>query len=241
MSTKDELKKILKEHKKMKGEISMRKYREQNEVPKDTQSDPSSANTPLEGNDTDMQPDAPQNDKEIQEANQETQDTQADVPAPAQASDGTPMKPDAPQNDEEIQSEGVEEEEENGEPKTEQANGEEDNLAGETPEEDKNLEENGEEEEDKPLEEKYKEMEDDMTKVVDVIESLKSSVDELNKKVTDMEEKFEQMNGGEETEEPMEPVTESAILHTALTESMGSVKPTDNVGKAMSNFLKKGN
>jgi hypothetical protein len=236
MSVKEELTKILKEHQKLKGEISMKRYREQNEVPKDTQAEPSSANTPLEANDTEMKPDAPQNEKEIQESNEATQDTQADVPEPAKVSDGTPMKPDASQNEKEIQ-EGVEEE-----PKTEQADDEEEpGEAGEEPKEEP-LEENENGEEDKSLEEKYSEMEDDMTKVVDVIESLKSSVDDLNKKVAEMESKLEQMGGDEdeETEEPMEPVTESAILKAALVESVGSGKQTETVGKAMSNFLKKG-
>lgn len=234
MDLKRKLAEVLKEHHKLKEELKMRKLKEQNVANQDTQADPKSANTPLPSQGGDMKQDAPQNDQEIQEANQAEQDISADVPAPVAPSDGTPMKPDAPQNDEEIQQEAVDEEEGEDEEKKEQ-------LEDEEEEQKEQIEEPEVPEEEEPEmspEEKFREMEDDMTKLVDVVEALKNQVDDMGKKISDMEERFTNQAGPEEEEEPLEPVSESMILNSALKESVGKVQKEESLGKAMSRFIR---
>jgi len=237
MNTKEKLSKILREHNALKKSANMeeskmaKKFKE-NDADVDSQAPASAPVAPADG--TAMKTDAPQNDAEIQKENEATVDSQQKPSDSAPASDGTPMSPDASQNKKDIQKEGTEEGDE--EPSEEEPSDEpqppiEENE--DSDEDDKLEEEVGDEEEDKALDEKFKEMEDDMGKVVDVIEALKNQVDELGKKVTDMEEKFRNQAGeGEDEEEPMEPVSESAILSGALMESTKAPARKESLGDA---------
>lgn len=168
-----------------------------------------------------LSPDASQNQKGIQEADGQEKgkmkeadmadkDTQATPTSHNSPSDGGgPLEQDTPQNSKEIQ-EKLEDE------KKESADADAD---------------------DAPQKERFREMEDDMHKLVDVVEALKNQLDEVKQKV-------EALGAGNSTpqapaeEEPMAPHTESAILKGAFAESATSVAEKQKIGQALGRLIR---
>lgn len=199
----------------------MKRFKEENQAKSDTQANPTSANTPLPANDAgELKKDTPQNDKGIQKENESGKDTQAAPPQAVQASDGTPPKQDASQNDKDMQKEQMQ-------------------TIPAAPEDEEEIKEKAAPGE-KDLKEKFAEMEGDMGKVVDVVEALKNQIEAMNQRMTEMEGKIGKQPGEEQvSEEPQAPVTESAILKGAFAESIAYKEDSHELGKAMSNFLKR--
>lgn len=239
-NVKEKLTTILREH----GRLSSQHYLEENNMnkrtrlkeqdmaDKDVQAPAKSSADAAPKNP--LLPDASQNQNEIQaesengdgkdkmkEADMADKDVQAPATIDASKAKTPPLDDQASQNTGEIQKENAEEDE---------------------------MQENAEE--DKPMAERFREMEDDMYKVVDVVEALKNQVDELTKKV-------EALSAGEETpaeqapaepaappeqapadEQPMAPHTESAILRGAFAESVADVAEKQKIGQALGRLIR---
>jgi len=242
MDTKTRLTNILKEHNQLKNSARMEetkmKYKE-NEAPKDKQSEPSAVIAKASDG-TPMKKDAPQNDKNISAAGKENlidKDKQAEPSQPVKPADGTPAKADASINDGSgnlnvAGKEAMEDKEEEEKKKEALPEEKEDEKKEALPKED---------EKEPDYKERLKEMEDDMGKIVDVVESLKNSIDELNKKNSDMEERFKSAFNKDDLkkkDEPIAPQSESAILKGALSESIQGPAKKETFGDVARNIFK---
>jgi len=171
---------------------------QENEAEVDTQTDPKSNNSiPADGGDN-IGDETPQNTEEIQSENMDEEELAEEL----EEEEGELM--------ERLRRvRKLKERVRNGKRLREKARYKEQDGAEEEP-----LTEQDEEE--PVITERFREMEDDMGKVVDVVEALKNQIDEL-------EEKFKSQFGDEldesDEEQPLAPQSESAILRSAFVES----------------------
>ena len=226
-NTKEELAKILKEHDQLTNQHTMEEKKmgknlKENEAEKDVQATPSQAVQPADG--TPVKTDASQNEKEIQAENEANVDKQAPASSDVKPSDGTQMvKDNTPQNSKEIQAEADmdKKDEEKEEKKIKKEN-------------------EGEEEEKEPdYLEKYREMEGDMGKLVESLEAMMQEMDGMKKRMDAMEQAYGKKDAqmpAEMPEEPMEPVSESAILKNVVKNDLTETK-AESFGNASAKAL----
>jgi len=223
MKAKEKLIAILEENKKLKEELKMVKLKEQN----DTQVSPSQNVSKSDGAKSEPDKVAQDDMAKKYEENEETKDTQTNPPQPVSQGDGdSAMKTDADKTSQDNMADKY--------PASKmEAEGDE----ADTPEE---------EEEPEPTEmEKFREMEDDMTKLVEVIESLKNRIEKLEgngngeEEEKPMEEQDEVTVDAEEeedkAEEPEPPMTESHSLRDVFIETIS--KREDDFGKVVQKVI----